>query len=219
MKNELLKIGYDGANSTLLELIKDNSTLIYARLIGYKSTNKAIWSALHNHSLSISDLPDSRQAGGSNVYKGYEKKYFSYSKQLPSGLSEMIICSELALPTRIPETAETFYIISRIHPVRNEQLPVSNRARKPDYNLFFELLNKISKVPLRKEWSEYLFNEILKETQDADNYVYCGITELKNSVGVHGWKVEYSEEQLLKHIQSGLKNKVLEFSEAKDGTT
>lgn len=195
MKKEFLKIGYDGANSTLLELLADNSTLIYARFIGYKSTNKAIWSALHNHTLSISD--------DSTVYKGNETKYFSYSKQLPGGLSEILIISSLAIPKYISETETTFYVISK--------------TEKPDYNLFFELLNKVSKVPLRKEWSEYLFSEILKETQEKDKegYVYYGITELENPVNAHGWKVEYSEGQLLEKIKDGLKNKKLE---AKYGT-
>ncbi|MEW6557687.1 MAG: hypothetical protein AB1349_10085 [Elusimicrobiota bacterium] len=198
MKSEMLKIGYDGANSTLMELLKDGSTLIYARLIGYKSTNKAIWSALHNHSLSITD--------GSSVYKGYETKYFSYSKMLPSGLSETVIISELAIPKYISETADTFYVLSR--------------TKQPDYNLFFELLNKVSKVPLQKEWSEYLFHSILKETQNADGYVYSGISELKDSTGILGWEVEYSEEQLLKHISNLLISQFLisDFQEAKDGT-
>ena len=191
----MLKIGYDGANSTLLELLRDYSTLIYARFIGYKSTNKAIWSALHNHTLSISD--------DSTVYKNNDIKYFSYSKQLTGGLSEMVIISSLAIPKYIPETKRIFYVISQ--------------TEKPDYNLFFELLNKVSKVPLRKEWSEYLFNEILKETTEKNNdgYVYYGITELDNSVNAHGWKVEYSEEQLLEKIKEGLKGGLLE---AKDGT-
>ncbi|MEW6558114.1 MAG: hypothetical protein AB1349_12325 [Elusimicrobiota bacterium] len=188
MKKEYLKIGYDGANSTLLELLRDNSNLIYARFIGYKSTNRAIWSALHNHSLSITD--------GTSVYKGYETKYYSYSKQFPSGLSEMVIISSLAMPKHIAETEKTFYVLSR--------------TEQPDYNLFFELLNKVSKVPLQKDWSEYLFHSILKETQDAD-YSYYGISGLPDSVNVHGWKVEYNEEQLLTHIKKLL-------SEAKDGT-
>ena len=192
MKKELLKIGYDGANSTLLELLTDNSTLIYARFIGYKSTNKAIWSALHNHTLSISD--------GSTAYKGNDTKYFSYSKQLPSGLSEMIIISSLAIPKYIPETDRTFYVISR--------------TEKPDYNLFFELLNKVSKVPLRKEWSEYLFNAIYTDTLE-DSRSYTGIEKLEDSVNAHGWKVAYSEEHLLEKIKDGLKNKKLE---AKYGT-
>lgn len=194
MKKELLKIGYDGANSTLLELLRDYNALIYARFIGYKSTNKAIWSALHNHTLEISEPDDS------TVYKGNDIKYFSYSKQLPGGLSEMIIISSLAIPKYIPETDRTFFVISR--------------TKKPDYNLFFELLNKVSKVPLRKCWSKYLFDAIHTETL-ADENSYNGIRKLEDSIGIHGWKVEYSEEQLLKHIKDGLKNGSLE---AKDGT-
>jgi len=188
----MLKIGYDGANSTLLELLRDYSTLIYARFIGYKSTNKAIWSALHNHTLSISD--------DSTVYKNNDIKYFSYSKQLTGGLSEMVIISSLAIPKYIPETKRIFYVISQ--------------TEKPDYNLFFELLNKVSKVPLRKEWSKYLFDAIRTETQ-ADERSYNGIFTLDNSINSHGWKVDYDEEQLLKHIKGGLKNGSLE---AKDGT-
>lgn len=190
----MLKIGYDGANSTLLELLTDNSTLIYARFIGYKSTNKAIWSALHNHTLEISE-PD-----GSTVYKGNDIKYFSYTKQLPGGLSEMIIISSLAIPKYIPETDRTFFVVSH--------------TGKPDYNLFFELLNKVSKVPLRKCWAKYLFDTIRTETL-ADERSYTGIEKLEDSVNAHGWKMAYSEEQLLEKIKEGLKNGSLE---AKDGT-
>ena len=112
----------------------------------------------------------------------------------------MLIISSLAIPKYIPETDRTFYVISR--------------TEKPDYNLFFELLNKVSKVPLRKCWAKYLFDAIRTETL-ADENSYNGITELENSVWAHGWQVDYNEEQLLKHIKEGLKNGELE---AKNGT-
>ena len=112
----------------------------------------------------------------------------------------MVIISSLAIPKYIPETERTFFVISR--------------TEKPVYNLFFELLNKVSKVPLRKEWAKYLFDAIHTETL-ADEYSYNGIEKLENNIGIRGWKTTYNEEQLLKHIKGGLKNGELE---AKNGT-
>lgn len=171
------KIAYGGLEAYTDAYALYENEIMFMSMFGNKTTVKGLWASLMSGKWI--DLFTKIER---TIFAKEENKWRVYMKSLASGIAHAILIPQ---QVHLKRVKEEFVIIGF----------TEERIRES----FFLYLNKVSKIPLKKEWSDWLF---LKAGRDYR------LTELA-SLNVMAYLYEGDDEWLEDVVKKGIKKAVI----------
>ena len=171
------KIAYFGLEAYTDAYALYENEIMFMSMFGNKTAVRGLWaSVVSGKWIDLSSKIECQ------IYARGENKWRVHVKNLASGIAQaMLIPQQL----RLKHVKDDFVVIGN----------TEERIRKS----FFLYLNKVSKIPLKEEWTEWLFVKTGRE---------CMLTELR-TLNIIGFYYQGSDELLSEIVTSGIKKKVI----------